>query len=150
MIQRSWFQSPLGAIFDDFLCSSLCKDLSDNLIETCIVKNSIGIYIEITRTFYFEGWNDFLWICLTYEVLPLGKIFRSQWRIQDFARRGANLFLAKFFPKNLWSRRLTLLFPPMHLKFIIILEQFVTSSHNVVFLPKSVVVNNYFRCSESQ
>ena len=34
MIQRSWFQTPLGAIFDKFLfCSSLCKDLSDNLTE---------------------------------------------------------------------------------------------------------------------
>ena len=40
MIQRSWFQSPLGAIFDEFFCSFLCKDLSDNLTETPIVKNS--------------------------------------------------------------------------------------------------------------
>ena len=41
MIWGSWFQSPVGAIFDDFFfCSSLCKDLSDNLTETRIMKNS--------------------------------------------------------------------------------------------------------------
>ena len=41
MIQRSWFQSPLGAICEEFIfCSSLYKDLSDNLTETPIVKNS--------------------------------------------------------------------------------------------------------------
>ena len=32
MIQKTWVQSQLGAIFDEFvICSSLCKDLSDNL-----------------------------------------------------------------------------------------------------------------------
>ena len=41
-ICRSWFQSPLGAIFNDFFCSSLCKDLSDNLTEKPVMKNSIG------------------------------------------------------------------------------------------------------------
>ena len=40
MIRRSWFQSPLGVIFDNFFLPSLCKDLSDNLTETPIVKNS--------------------------------------------------------------------------------------------------------------
>ena len=45
MIQRSWFQTPLGATFDNFFCSSLCKDLSDNLTEMPIVKNSISFQI---------------------------------------------------------------------------------------------------------
>ena len=39
MIKRLWVQFPLDAILD-FFCSSLCKDLSDNLTETPIVKNS--------------------------------------------------------------------------------------------------------------
>ena len=32
--------NPTGAIFDEFICSSLSEDLSDNLTETSIVKNS--------------------------------------------------------------------------------------------------------------
>ena len=44
MIQKSLVQSLLGAIFDNFLGSFLCKDLSDNLTETPIVKNlNVGI-----------------------------------------------------------------------------------------------------------
>ena len=51
MIWRSWFQSPLGAIFDKFFCPSLCKDLSDNLTETAIVKNSNYLIISSIRPY---------------------------------------------------------------------------------------------------
>ena len=39
-IRRSWFQSPQGQFLTKLFCSSLCKDLSDNLTETPILKNS--------------------------------------------------------------------------------------------------------------
>ena len=40
MIQRSWVQSQLGAIFDEIYFALPCvKDLSDNLTEKRIVKN---------------------------------------------------------------------------------------------------------------
>ena len=39
-----WFQSPLGAIFDEFFFALPCvNNLSDNLTETPIVKNSIVV-----------------------------------------------------------------------------------------------------------
>ena len=41
MIKGPWVQPPLGKIFDDFFCSSLCKDLSDNLTETPIPARQI-------------------------------------------------------------------------------------------------------------
>ena len=43
MIRRSWVPTPLGTIFDAiFFGSSLHEDLSDNLSETCIMKNLNG------------------------------------------------------------------------------------------------------------
>ena len=66
----------------NFCCSSLCKDLSDNLTETTIVKNSIVFIIFESGIERMEvvnsGSNHTLWFC---EIFPSDAIKYMEIRV---------------------------------------------------------------------
>ena len=67
--------NPTGGNFRQFFfCSSLCKDLSDNLTETPIVKTQVCLLLQAFLVFYLHGlidaFKEFLMAVLASSHIP--------------------------------------------------------------------------------